>query len=107
MRATFKVWVPTAKGVSVKLYTSGNYGADDLIKMVPMTMTEKGVWTATVSGNLNGVYYNYDVSFSTYTVEARTPIPTPPAPMVTGAWSWICPPQTRRIGKTTSAPTRA
>ena len=70
---TFKAWAPTAKGVSVKLYTSGNYGADDLIKMVPMTMTEKGVWTATVSGNLNGVYYNYDVSFSTYTVEATDP----------------------------------
>ena len=70
---TFKVWAPTAQAVSVKLYTSGNYGTDDLIKTVTMTLGEKGVWYATVTGDLNGVYYNYDVTFASYTVEATDP----------------------------------
>ena len=70
---TFKVWAPTAKSVSVKLYTSGNYGTDDLIKSVTMILGDKGVWSATVTGDLNGVYYNYDVAFANYTVEATDP----------------------------------
>ena len=70
---TFKVWAPTAMAVSVKLYTSGNYGTDDLIKTATMTRGEKGVWYVTVAGDLNGVYYNYDVTFATYTVEATDP----------------------------------
>ena len=70
---TFKVWAPTAKAVSVKLYESGNYAAKDLLSTVAMTRGEKGVWMVTVPGNLNGKYYNYSVTFSTYTVEATDP----------------------------------
>ena len=70
---TFKVWAPTAKAVHVKLYQSGNYGANDQLQYVAMTLGEKGVWTATISGDLHGKYYNYDVSFANYTVEATDP----------------------------------
>jgi pullulanase len=70
---TFKVWAPTAKAVSVKIYGSGNWGANDLEKNVTMTQGDKGVWYVTVSGNLHGKYYNYDVSFEGYTVEATDP----------------------------------
>ena len=70
---TFKVWAPTAKSVNVKIYASGNWGADDLVKTVTMVYGDKGVWSAVVSGNWDGYYYNYDVAFSTYTTEATDP----------------------------------
>ncbi|MBE6924441.1 MAG: type I pullulanase, partial [Ruminococcaceae bacterium] len=70
---TFKVWAPTAKAVHVKLYKSGNYGANDQLQYVAMTAGDKGVWSVTISGDLHGVYYNYDVSFANYTVEATDP----------------------------------
>ena len=70
---TFKVWAPTAKAVHVKLYKSGNYGANDQLQYVAMTAGDKGVWSATISGDLHGVYYNYDVTFANYTVEATDP----------------------------------
>ena len=38
-----------------------------------MKQGEKGVWYVTVTGDLHGVYYNYDVTFPTYTVEATDP----------------------------------
>ncbi len=56
---TFKVWAPTADSLSVNLYKSGNEEADDLIERLEMMRGEKGVWTASKSGNLNGVYYTY------------------------------------------------
>lgn len=56
---TFKVWAPTAEAVSVNLYESGKKGTDDLIKTVEMTLGDKGVWEATVEGDLNGTYYTY------------------------------------------------
>jgi pullulanase len=53
---TFKVWAPTAKHVQVLRYRGGNYGGNDWIETVDMTLGEKGVWTATVSGDLHGTY---------------------------------------------------
>ena len=70
---TFKVWAPTAQNVHVKLYKSGNYGANDQLQYVQMKQGDKGVWYVTVSGDLHGVYYNFDVTFPTYTVEATDP----------------------------------
>ena len=73
---TFKVWAPTANAVSVNLYTSGTKGTNDLIKSVPMTggtVNEQGVWTVTVNGDQNGVYYTYLVSVDGKEVEAVDP----------------------------------
>ena len=69
----FRVWAPTAESVSVNLYESGTDGTDDLIKAVPMEKAEDGTWTATVSGDLNGVYYTYAVNRDGKTVEATDP----------------------------------
>ena len=69
---TFKVWAPTANGVSVILYQSGNYGTASY-STVAMTPGDKGVWSVTVSGNLHGVYYNYLIDHGSYTVEATDP----------------------------------
>ena len=70
---TFKVWAPTATGVSVMLFRGGNHGGDDWISTTEMTLGEKGVYTVTIKGDLNGVYYNYLVNFPGYTTEATDP----------------------------------
>ncbi len=72
-KTLFRVWAPTATKVSVNLYTSGNPGTKDLIRQVKMTKAEQGTWTASVDGNLNGVYYTYAVTINRRTVEACDP----------------------------------
>ncbi len=56
---TFKVWAPTAEKISVKLYKSGTDGTEDLIETLAMEKGEKGVWSVTKQGDLNGTYYTY------------------------------------------------
>ena len=70
---TFKVWAPTAEDVQIALYTSGTPGTSDLLRKVPMTRGEKGVWSAAVKGNLNGTYYTYLVSVGGKINEACDP----------------------------------
>ena len=70
---TFKVWAPTAEKLAVALYKSGTAGTDDLIEKVPMVRGEKGVWSATVSGDLNGTYYTYLVTVNGGEAEAMDP----------------------------------
>lgn len=70
---TFKVWAPTAKNVKVNTYKEGLKGVDDLIKSYEMKSEDKGVWSVTVDGDLNGVYYLYEVDFGTSKVEACDP----------------------------------
>ncbi|MBQ2382636.1 MAG: type I pullulanase, partial [Oscillospiraceae bacterium] len=70
---TFKVWAPTAKSAHVKIYASGNYGNNDQQQYVTMKLGEKGVWYVTVSGDLHGKYYNFDIGHNGYTVEATDP----------------------------------
>ena len=69
----FVVWAPTAEKVLVHLYTSGTAGTNDLIEAVEMTMGDNGVWRATVTGNLNGVYYTYVATVDGEAVEAVDP----------------------------------
>jgi len=72
--STFKVWAPTATAVSVATYnTAGTYvdgvvtdytgGTENL-----MTRADNGVWTSTLSGDLNNQYYMYKVEFADGTV---------------------------------------
>ena len=70
---TFKVWAPTARNVHLKLYKSGNYGTNDQLQYIQMKQGDKGVWYVTVTGDLHGKYYNYDITFDTYTTEATDP----------------------------------
>ena len=59
---TFRVWAPTASYVALNLYEFGNPGTDDLKKHVKMSKDENGTWVATVKGDLNGMYYTYQVN---------------------------------------------
>ena len=65
---TFKVWAPTAEKVALNLYSTGS--GDTLTKSVDMNKEEKGVWSYTESGDLNGNYYTYSVTVSGKTQEA-------------------------------------
>ncbi len=80
---TFKVWAPTASEVILDLYNKGNeFDADnapivgtnqDAYDRVPMTLGEKGVWTATVSDAGHGTYYTYTVTTAAGTETATDP----------------------------------
>ena len=61
-RATvFRVWAPTAEKISVNLYRSGTPDAEDFLCQLHMYPDKCGTWTANRSGNLNGIYYTYEV----------------------------------------------
>lgn len=72
-KTEFRLWAPTAEAASVRLYQSGDASVSDLIGEYPMTAGEKGVWSASVEGNQNGVYYTYQVTVDNQTVETTDP----------------------------------
>ena len=68
---TFKVWSPVSSAISVKVYDTGtplslgsaaHPGSDTPVATYEMTKGEKGVWSATASENLAGMYYTYEVT---------------------------------------------
>lgn len=72
---TFRLWAPVSSSVEVNLYTKGhtvlsrNDGVDVPYDTILMDYVGKGVWATTVSGDLNGVYYTYNVVNSGSKVE--------------------------------------
>ena len=66
-KTIFKVWTPFASEVKLNLYKEGLGG--DAYDVVTMTKGEKGVWSAEVSGDCNGIYYTYSVTNSGVTNE--------------------------------------
>lgn len=57
----FRVWTPLAERCSVIGYREGTKESQEVVFEVPMEQAEQGTWTATVSGNLNGIFYTYKV----------------------------------------------
>ena len=72
-KTTFRVWAPTADGVWLNLYESGDPDADDLLDWVPMERDVNGTWVLEREGDLNGVYYTYSVSVDDVLREACDP----------------------------------
>jgi pullulanase len=75
---TFRLWAPTASGVKINLFTTGDgdvtYFPGDKTDFDPtMTAIEKGVWEIEVPGNLDKVYYTYSVTVNGVTNEAVDP----------------------------------
>lgn len=71
---TFKVWSPTASAVSLNLYKTGSDGESGAGKISTTSMTKNSsnnVWSVTVSGDLNGVYYTYSVTNNGQTKETQ------------------------------------
>ena len=69
----FRVWAPTATAVRVNLYESGTEGTDDRIEQLDMTADVNGTWVVIKEGDLNGVYYTYEVDVNGVTNEACDP----------------------------------
>ena len=72
-RTFFRLWAPTAEAVVLNLYAGGTPGAADLLARESMTPDVCGTWTATINGDLNGVYYTYLVTVGGAETEACDP----------------------------------
>ncbi len=72
-KTTFRVWAPTAEAVKVNLYASGTPGTDDKTGELEMTPDVNGTWVASMDGDLNGVYYTYQVDVGGKSNEACDP----------------------------------
>lgn len=61
----FALWAPSARTVTLRLFTCGSseQSGDMLIETVTMTKQSDGAWTAKLSRNLDGVYYDYLLEF--------------------------------------------
>lgn len=71
---TFKVWAPTSKKVTLKVYNSGDYINDKTtFTTVEMVKGDKGVFSYSYKGDLDGKYYTYEVTNSKGTNEVVDP----------------------------------
>lgn len=80
---TFKIWAPISESISLNLYEyghkanesdySGQAGTDNPYEIVDLAYTTKGVWEATVTGDLHGVYYTFNVTNGSTTNEVSDP----------------------------------
>ena len=63
-KTIFKVWAPTAEEVELNLYNKGSEEEKSsyCIGTFSMRLTEKGIWTVKVEGDLHGTYYTYTVT---------------------------------------------
>ncbi|MDE7161910.1 MAG: hypothetical protein K2N65_04025, partial [Anaeroplasmataceae bacterium] len=72
-KTTFKVWSPFASTIKLRVYDNGtptsvdSTKGSDLYQEYPMLEGEKGVWSKELAGDLEGKYYTYVVTNSTYT----------------------------------------
>lgn len=67
---SFRVWAPTARKVTLNLFTAGD--TVEAYSAVDMTREDKGVWSATVKCG-HGTYYTYSVTTALGTEEAVDP----------------------------------
>ncbi len=56
-RSEFKLWAPSARGVSLCLYPTASANAGKRVSLVPDAAT--GVWHAELAGDLSGQHYSY------------------------------------------------
>ena len=67
----FYLWAPTAQKVVLHLYTSGDGGAP--IRTELPSPGEKGVWEYRTQENLDGIYYDYEVTVHEHTYRTQDP----------------------------------
>lgn len=69
--AHFRLWAPTAKDVTLRLYDHGRGGT--AYQTIAMTPAQSGTWTATVSPAPIGKYYTFQVGLDDGTLLEETP----------------------------------
>ena len=67
----FALWAPTAQAVRLKLYRDGSAG--EAFAVVSMEKGDKGVWMHEEKGDLNGTYYDYEVTVDGVTRRTADP----------------------------------
>ena len=72
-RTAFRLWAPTADSAKVNLYRSGTPGNKDLLIQLSMQPGENGTWTVSKDGDLNGIYYTFQITIGEYSVESCDP----------------------------------
>ena len=73
-RTVFKVWAPSAEQVLLKLYTTGSFHEENaqVLGIKQMVLDESnGVWSATIEGDLDKIYYTYVVKTASGTHETQ------------------------------------
>jgi len=56
---TFTIWSPVAEEVKLRLYRTGNGGS--ALSTSDFQKGENGIWTITVRGDIQGIYYTFQV----------------------------------------------
>ena len=93
---TFRLWAPTAAQVSLNLYDSDQSSDAPLRESVAMARHDKGVWSATVLGDLRDQAYDYQVTFEDGSSNT-TPDPYAIAAVVNGHRSVVLAPEQMTI----------
>jgi len=77
----FALWAPTAQAVTLRLYGEGHWG--EAFAVMSLVRGARGLWTADLGDNLDGVYYDYEV-----TVDGQTRQTADPYARACGANGW-------------------
>ena len=67
----FVLWAPTAQQVAVRLYQAGSNAP--AVEKIYMDKGEKGIWSYATSRNLDGWYYDYEVTVDGVTRISQDP----------------------------------
>ncbi len=67
----FRIWAPTARLVEIRLYTDGKGGKP--LKVIQMNRGEQGTWIHEETGNLNSIYYTFQVNDGEWLHEVPDP----------------------------------
>ena len=73
-KTTLRVWAPTARAVTVNLYTNGDPAVQPKpVEQIAMAQDMGGTWVAVLPGDRSGIYYTYLADHGSDTVEACDP----------------------------------
>ncbi|MEO9893453.1 type I pullulanase [Aurantibacter sp.] len=61
-KTIFKLWSPTADAVKLNFYKNGHGGKK--LKSHSLKLTTKGIWAIELLGNLEGIYYTYQIQIA-------------------------------------------
>ena len=67
----FRLWAPTAEAVALHLYSTGNGG--NALETIWLEKEAKGAWVFKTNRNLDGWYYDYDVTVDGITRRTADP----------------------------------
>lgn len=69
---TFRLWSPRANAVTLRFYDCGDVGTQT-VQTYQMNRGERGVWSCRVTGDLHGIYYDYELQYGEVRVESADP----------------------------------